>query len=60
MTDLKLKPKQKNHNMFLKSLPEGYLHFENIKSAFTFETRDLRTRTQPPLNRMELGPWNKN
>ena len=56
MTDLKLKPKQKNHNMFLKSLPEGYLHFENIKSAFEFKPGIYG----PGRNRRYtgwFGPW---
>ena len=46
---------KKNHNMFLKSLPEGNLHFEKYKkcsSKFQMETRDPRTRTQPSLNQV--------
>ena len=41
--------------MFLKSLPEGDLHFEKHKKyilKFQIETRDPRTRTQPPLNQV--------
>ena len=50
--------KQKTIICFWKVYPKVTCILKNIKSAF--ETRGLRTGTQPPLYRMELGPWNIN